>query len=312
MKAYLYDKKAKPSPLVLSEVAAPKPAEGQVLVEIRAASVNAAEWRSMRLGIVPKSRIYGADVSGVVASVGPGVETLKVGDGVVGDLSGCGSGAFAEYVAVPESVLTRKPASLSHETCAAFPMAAVTALQALRDAGGLGPGQRVLVNGASGGVGSFAVQLVKHWGAEATAVCGPGNAERVKALGADSVIDYRSEGLDSRGDAYDLILAVHGSYPLALYKRLLAPGGRCVIVGGSLSQVFRGIFFGPLLSLGSRKLKVLVARPSPADLSFVLGLAAEGKIAADIEKVWAFSELPAALDYVGSGHARGKQVIRIR
>jgi NADPH:quinone reductase-like Zn-dependent oxidoreductase len=312
VKAYLYDKKAKPSPLVLSEVDAPRPAGGQVLVEIRAASVNAAEWRSMQLGIVPKSRIYGADISGAVAEVGLGVKTLKVGDEVVGDLSGSGSGAFAEYAAVPESALTRKPASLSHETCAAFPMAAVTALQALRDAGGVGPGMRVLVNGASGGVGSFAVQLAKHWGAEVVGVCGPGNAERVKARGADAVIDYRSEGLDSRGGAYDRILAVHGDQPLSRYKRLLAPGGRCVIVGGSLSQVFRGIFFGPLLSLGSRKLKTLTARPSPADLSFVLGLAAEGKIAADIEKVWDFTELPAALDYVRSGHARGKQVIRIR
>lgn len=308
MKAYFFDKRRKPGRLSLRETAKPEPRDGEALVRIRAVSVNAADWRSMRLGLAPKKGVYGADISGVVEAAGPGVP-FAAGDEVVADLSSSGFGGFAEYVAAPAAALARKPAGLSHEECAAVPMAAVSALQALRDLGRIQAGQKVLVVGASGGVGSFTVQLAKLSGAVVTGACGAGNAELALGLGAERVIGHSRAELDAEA-GYDLVLAVHGDHPPSLYRRMLRPGGTAVVVGGALRQVFAAMLLSPFLSLGARKVRLLAARPSAADLGFILGLLAEGGLKAGIERVYGFSELPQALDYAGGGHARGKLVVR--
>ena len=193
MKAIVFDKNLSPEKFVLREVEKPTPAEGQVLVKIMAASINAADYRSIRLGNIPKSGIFGADIAGKVEAVGAGVSRLKVGDEVFGDIMSAGWGGLAEYVAVPEKLLAIKPAAVSFLDAASLPIACLTALQGLRDLGGIKAGHRVLIHGAGGGVGTFAVQLAKYFGAEVTAVCGPHNVEQSKTLGADRVIDYTKE-----------------------------------------------------------------------------------------------------------------------
>jgi len=285
MKAYVYDKRNPGNPLAMREVERPEPKDREVLVEIRAVSVNAADYRSMKMGLIPKSGIFGADISGRIAKVGSAVTSFHAGDEVVCDSSGCGFGGFAEYVALPESALTRKPGELTHETCAAVPMAAVTARQGLVKAGSPGSGAKVLINGASGGVGSFAVQLASRAGAEVTGVCGTANADRVKLLGAARIIDYRTASLADLGARYDAILAIHGNYSLRLYRSLLAEGGTYVMIGGEISHIFRSILLGPLFSLGKANMRALAARPSPADLEYVLGLISRGDIKPDIENV---------------------------
>lgn len=311
MKAYVYDKKSAPDFLSLRDLEAPHPRDDQVLVEVRAVSINAADYRSMALGIVPKNGIYGADVAGKVVEVGGMVRKFKVGDSVVGDLSGCGFGGFAQYVAAPEKALAMKPEGLSYEVCAALPMASVTALQALRNLGKIREGAKVLINGASGGVGSFAVQLAKYFGAEVTGVCSSANVDRVRSLGADRVIDYSAERLEDNREEYDLILVVHGNNPLSLYRRMLRDGGIHVQVGGAISQIIGTMLLGPVYSLfGTKRMANLIARPSVEDLAFILDLVVTGKIRVDIEKEYPFGELPQALAYVMTGHARGKQVIR--
>jgi NADPH:quinone reductase-like Zn-dependent oxidoreductase len=191
MKAVVYDKSNSPDVLILRDVEKPVPNENEVLVKIHAVSINAIDYRSMRMGIIPKRKIFGTDIAGRVESVGSNIRELRVGDEVFGDLSSCGFGGFAEYVAVPESVLALKAASISFEDAAAIPMAALTALQALRDKGNIQPGQKVLICGAGGGVGTFAVQLAKYFGAEVTAVCGEANVELVRSLVIERPIMYQ-------------------------------------------------------------------------------------------------------------------------
>jgi NADPH:quinone reductase-like Zn-dependent oxidoreductase len=311
MKAYFYDKRLKPDRLALREAEKPVPRDNEVVVKIRAVSINAADYRSMELGIVPKKKIYGADISGEIETVGRGARPFAEGDEVVADLSGSGFGGFAEYVAAPVSALARKPSGLSHEECAAVPMAAVTALQALRNLGKIQSGQKVLIVGAGGGVGSFAVQLAKHFGAEVTGVCGTGNAERVLGLGADHVIDYEKRALGAGEARYDLVLAVNGNNPLSLYWKLLQAGGRVIVIGGALPQVLKSLLLGPWLSMGARKMRTLTARANEEDLAFALQLLAEGKMQANIERVYDFADLPQAVKYASEGHARGKIVVRV-
>lgn len=251
MKAVVYDKRNSPDVLTYREVEKPIPADKEVLVKIHAVSVNAADYRSMKMGIIPKRKIYGSDIAGKIEAVGKDIRQFKIGDDVFGDISAAGFGGFAEYAAVPESVLVLKPAGVSFETAAAVPMSAVTALQALRDKGNIQPGQKVLICGAGGGVGTFSVQLARYFGAEVTAVCGEKNVKVLRSLGADYVINYKENDFTQSGRLYDLILAVNGNYPLSAYKRLLSPKGTCVMVGGSLSQVFKFLLFGIFLSMGN-------------------------------------------------------------
>jgi NADPH:quinone reductase-like Zn-dependent oxidoreductase len=311
MKAIVYDKRNSPQALALEEVTKPVPGEGQVLVRIVSVSINAADYRSMSMGIIPKSKIFGADVAGVVEAVGSSVRQFKVGDAVFGDLSGAGFGGFAEYVAAPENVFALKPAGVPFDQAAAVPMAALTALQGLRDEGKIQAGMNVLIYGAGGGVGTFAVQLAKYFGAEVTAVCGPGNAELVRSLGADAVIDYSKEDVSKSGRSFDLVLGVNGSQPLRVYKGLLAPKGIFVMVGGALSQVLKTMVFGRLLSFGSQKMRLLKAKPSPKDLDFVIRLVEEGHIRPVIDRTYPLQQTAEAVSYLRKGHARGKVLISI-
>jgi NADPH:quinone reductase-like Zn-dependent oxidoreductase len=310
MKSILYTKTSTDK-LVYCEVEKPVPADHEVLVRVLASSVNAADYRSLKLGIIPKRKIFGADIAGVVESVGRDVTQFRPGDEVMGDLADSGFGGFAEYAAAPEKALVMKPAGLSFEEAAAIPLAGVTALQGLRKKGNIQPGQKVLIVGAGGGVGTFAVQLAKHFGAEVTAVCSTRNVEQTISLGADYVVDYTKEDVAKTGRTYDLILAVNGNRSLLSYKRLLNPGGIYVMVGGAMKQILGSLFFGWLFSFGSRKMRTLAAKPNREDLGFLAGLAGEGLIRPLIEATYPLSQTPEAMKHLSSGHARGKVVIRV-
>ncbi len=311
MKAVVYDKANSPDILVLREVAKPIPGDDEVLIKIHAAAANAADYRSMKMGIIPKRRIFGSDIAGQVEAVGKNIRQFTVGDEVLGDISDCGLGGFAETVAVPEAPLVLKPAVISFETAAAIPMSAVTALQGLRNPGYMQPGQKVLICGAGGGVGTFAVQLAKHFGAEVTAVCSEKNAKVMQSIGADQVIDYQKNGLTQTGQLYDLILAVNGNYPLTTYRRLLASGGVCVVIGGALVQVMKTLLFGKLLSIGSKSIYLLRAKSDAKDLAFIINLVAAGQVKPVIDRVYPLAETAEAMRYLSAGHALGKVVIKI-
>ncbi len=213
----------------------------------------------------PKNTILGADIAGRVEAVGRNVKQFRPGDEVFGDIGACGNGGFAEYVSVPESALALKPANLSFEEAAAVPMAAVTALQGLRDLGKIQPGHKVLINGASGGVGTFAVQIAKSFGAEVTAVCSSRNMDQARSLGADHVIDYTKEDFTQNGQQYDLILAANGYHPLSAYKHALTPQGIYVMAGGSKAQMFQAMLLGPFMSkTGGKKMGGVTGQPKPA------------------------------------------------
>jgi len=313
VKAIVFEKVKSSKNLVLREVPKPIPQDHDVLVRIHAASVNALDYRPMQMGIgMPKSRIFGADIVGTVESVGGQVSTFKPGDMVVGDISDNGCGGFAEYVAVAEDALVLKPEVISDELAAAVPVAAVTALQALRDKGDIKPGMNVLIYGAGGGVGTYAVQLASYFGAHVTAVCSARNTELVRSLGASEVIDYKLEDITTSNRHFDRIIAINGHHPLSAYKRILAPDGMLVMVGGSLKQILTALFFGSLLSLvGNRKIRTLAAKPNVRDLEFVLELVASGKLRPVIDRRYPLEETAEAMQYVSEGHAQGKVVITI-
>lgn len=308
MKAIIYNKKA-PQKLIYQEIEIPRPKENEVLVKVQATSPNAADYRSMKMGMIPKKKIFGSAISGVVESVGSAVQSFKQGDEVLGDLADVGFGGFAEYVAVPEKVLVPKPQKLTFEVAACLPVAATTALHAVRDKGNLQKGQKVLIIGSSGGVGTFAVQLARHFGAEVTAVCSTRNIEQSMALGADFVIDYTKEDVIKQHKTYDLIIAINGNYPLSACLRILKKNGRHVVVGGALSQIFKALIFGRLLSLGSKKICALASKPNQRDLSYIAQLVAEGKIKPLIESRFPLEHTAEAMNYLTEGHARGKMVV---
>jgi NADPH:quinone reductase-like Zn-dependent oxidoreductase len=323
MKAVVYTKYGSPDVLEVKELEKPVPKDGEVLVEVRAAALNAADWHLLRADpflvrlmvgglLEPKHTILGGDVAGRVVAVGPNAKRFKPGDEVFGDTSGSGFGAFAEYVCANENALVLKPAKLSFEQAAAVPMAAVTALQALRDKGKLQPGQKVLINGASGGVGTYAVQLARALGAEVTAVCSPGNVEKARSLGANHVIDYTKEDFTKSGQRYDLILAANGYHSLLAYKRALNPGGIYIMTGGSNGQMYQTMLLGPLISLfGNNKMSNTLARPNQADLVFLSELLEAGKVVPVIDRCYRLSEVADAMRYLEEGHAKGKIVIAI-
>jgi NADPH:quinone reductase-like Zn-dependent oxidoreductase len=311
MKALVFEKKNTPNSLTLREVEKPIPNDNEVLIKIIAVSINAADYRSMRMGIIPKRKIFGADIAGQVEAVGNNITKFKVGDEVFGDLAGSGFGGFAEYVTAPEFALALKPASVSFIDTAAVPMAAVTALQGLRDLGKVRPGQKVLICGSGGGVGTFAVQLAKYFGAEVTAVCGPHNTNLMRSIGADHVIDYSEEDFSIRDVRYDLVLAVNGNQSLFAYRRVMAPKGVLVVLGGALTQIFNIMLFGWLHSIGGKKMRLLAAKPSAVDLEFIIKLVEDGKVKPVIDKTYPLEETSEAIRYLSQGHSRGKVVINI-
>lgn len=306
--------------LQLEAVAEPTPGPNDVLVHIHAASLNAADTYLLRgepallrlsSGLRrPKRPILGADIAGQVTALGSQVTQFRPGDAVYGDLSGCGLGGFAEYVCAHENALVLKPAALTFEQAAAVPMAAVTALQGLRAGGQVSSGQDVLIHGASGGVGAFALQLARSFGAKVTAVCSTKNVELARTLGADHVIDYTQEDFSRSGRHYDLILVANGNRSLAEYRRALRSGGRCVVVGGAIGQIMGAMLLGPVLSIGGGiMVRNLNAQPSQHDLAFVSGLLDVGKLVPVIDRCYPLRDLPEALRYRAAGHARGKVVI---
>jgi NADPH:quinone reductase-like Zn-dependent oxidoreductase len=320
MKAIVSNKYGPPDVLELTEVEKPIPKDNQVLVKIHAASVNYGNIVLLKgepflarfaFGLLkPKYPIPGGDIAGMVEAVGKDVTQFQPGDEVFGDLSGCGWGGFAEYVSIPENVLVLKPANLSFEEAAAVPMAGVTALQGLRDKGKIQSGQKVLINGASGGVGTFAVQIAKSFGAEVTGVCSTRNLDILQSLGADHAIDYSMEDFSQKMQSYDLILGVNGHKPLSDYKRTLSPNGIFVHVGGSGAQMFQAMVLGPWISMtGNKKMGTFLQRSNQKDLIYIKELLEAGKVKPVIDRCYKLSEVPEAFRYFGEGHAQGKVVI---
>ncbi len=323
MKAVVYTEYGSVDVLELKEIEKPIPADDEVLVKIFAASVNAADWRLMRAspflarlytGLLRPTRfqILGADIAGRVEAVGKNVRQFHVGDEVFGDLSAINFGGFAEYKSARENTLTRKPDNISYDEAAATPLAAITALHGLRDTGKIQSGQTVLIYGASGGVGTFALQLAKHFGAEVTAVCSTGNVALAKALGANHVIDYTQEDFTRSGQHYDLIFAANGNRSIFDYKRVLTPRGTYVMAGGSTTQLFQALLLGPLISiLSKQKMRSVSSSPNQADLLFIKTLLESGKIKAVIDRRYPLSDLPEAIRYIEAGHAKGKVIINV-
>jgi len=322
MKAIVYTEYGSPDVLHLKEVVKPTPKDNEVLVKVHAVSANAADVHLLRADpflirlssglLKPKNTILGSDVAGRVEAVGGNVKQFKPGDEVFGDISGCGWGGFAEYVCAREDALVLKPANSSFEEAAAVPMAAVTALQGLRNKGQIQPGQKVLINGASGGVGMFAVQIAKAFGAEVTAVCSTRNLDIVRSIGADNVIDYTREDFTQNGQHYDLILAANGYRSISDYRRALSPMGIYVTTGGSMAQLSEVMLKGPWISMtGSQKMGNLLAKPNKQDLSFIKELLEAGKVKPVIDRCYPLGEVPEAIRYLEEGHAQGKVVITV-
>ena len=320
MKAIEFKSYGGPEVIELNELPLPVPKDYDILVKIQAAGVNTADWHTMNgqpqvfrlaTGIPkPKNTRLGADIAGVVEAVGAKVTRFQSGDAVFGDLSSSGFGGFAEYVAAPEAMLAIKPANLTFEQAAAVPMSAMTALQALRDLGQVRAGQRVLINGASGGVGSYAIQIAKAFGAEVTAVCSRANLDKARELGADQVIDYTQENFTQRGEHYDVILGANGYHHIREYQRALTPTGIYVMSGGTWSQIFQAVLLGPFYSRrNGKQAKALSSVPVLADLEVLTAMIESGSIVPRIDRRFPLSETAAALGYLGTGHAQGKIVV---
>jgi NADPH:quinone reductase-like Zn-dependent oxidoreductase len=320
MRAIVCHTYGSPDVLELKEVEKPTPKDDEVLVQVQAASVNALDWHLLSADIFlvrlntgltkPKQQILGADIAGKVEAVGQNVKQLRPGDDVFGDIFDSGLGGFAEYVCTREDALVPKPANLSFEEAAAVPVAALTALQGLRHKGQVRPGQKVLINGASGGVGTFAVQIAKALGAEVTAVCSTRNVDMVRSLGADQIIDYTKEDFTHQGQQYDLILAVNGYHPILDYKRALRPNGRYVMTGGTMAQFGQAVLLGPLISMaGSQKMGNFMAKANLHDLLVLKELVEAGKVKPVIDRRYPLSETAEAMRYLGAGHAQGKVII---
>jgi len=324
MKAIVCAKYGSPDVLQLREVVKPVPQADEVLIQIHAASLNSRDLRMLRANPIfmrlmpggffrPKNKILGADLAGRVEAVGSSVKQFKPEDEVFGYLpSATGRGTFAEYVCANENAITLKPANLSFEQAAAVPLAAMTALQGLRDKGNLQPGQKVLINGASGGVGTFAVQIAKAFGAEVTAVCSTRNLEMVRSLEADHVIDYKVEAFTKNWQQYDLILAVNGYHSISDYLRALKPEGTYVVAGGSMAQLFQAASYGKRISrTENQKIVVLSLVQSQKDLNSIKELIESGKIMPVIDGCYPLSKTPEAFWYYEKVHPKGKVIITV-
>ena len=320
MKVIAYTQYGSPDVLELKEVEKPGPKDNEVLVKIHAAALNFSDWGLLRgtfrlLGyglFKPKHQILGADIAGQVEAVGKNVKDFQPGDDVYGDLASSGRGGLAEYVCAPERLLAHKPGNISFEQAATVPTAAVTALQGLRDSGQIRTGQSVAINGASGGVGTFALQIAKSFGANVTAITSTKNLEMARSLGADQAIDYTREDFTKNGQQYDLILGANGYHSLSDYRRVLTPHGICVITGGSGKQMAETFLFAPFVSLTSRQKMVnLVMRPNKSDLMYIKELIEAGKVIPVISKSYPLSEAPEAFRFYSTGHVPGKIAITI-
>lgn len=301
MKAACYEKTSSGKVVQIGEVEKPGPKENEVLLRVRAASVNPLDWRM-------KSKRPGVDLAGEVEAVGNSVTRFKPGDAVFG----LGRGAFAEFACASESKLAAKPPSITFEHAAAIPVAGLTALQGLRDIGHLQPGQQVLINGAAGGIGTFAVQIAKSMGAEVTGVCSTRNLEMVHALGADLVVDYTREDFTEDARRYDVLLDNVGNRDLSELRRVLTPSGRCALAGAPktfpavFARIAKAFLWSPFLG---QKFIFFIAKPRPDDLQALCNLIEAGKLKPTIEKCYPLSETADAIAYVESGHARAKIVI---
>jgi NADPH:quinone reductase-like Zn-dependent oxidoreductase len=312
--------------LELTDVDPPTPGDGEVLVRVRAASTNAADWHIVRgvpyfsrlqMGLrAPRMHIAGCDFAGEVEAIGAGVTTVRPGDAVFGTAFLRGFGAFAERVAVAEDLVETKPANLSFDEAAAVPLAALTALQGLRDDAGVRAGDSVLVIGASGGVGTFAVQIAKALGAEVTGVCSSRNVDLARSLGADRVVDYRAEDVTRLGRRYDVVLQVAGTLTASACRRLLTRGGRLVLISGDspgrwlgpVTRIARGLLQSPFVS---QRITLCQVKPSRADLHALRDLIEAGQVRPVIDRTYSLSESVDAMAYQDAGHARGKVVISV-
>jgi len=320
MKAIVYTRYGPPDVLQFKEIATPAPADNEVLIKLHAASVNPLDFHQMRghvrlmTGVrAPKQMVLGCDIAGRIEAVGKRVTHFQPGDEVFG-VRGFAGGGFAEYVCAIEDKLALKPANISFEAAAAVPIAATTALQGLRDKGRIQPGQKVLVDGASGGVGTFAVQIAKAFGAEVTAVCSTKNVETARLIGADHVIDYKRGDFTRSGQRYDLILGANAYHSVFDYRRALSRDGIYVGAGGraSLLGLLQFALLGPLPSLiGRKKMRIFIASINSTDLNILRDLIAAGKIVPVIDRSYPLSESAEAIRYLEEGHAHGKVVLTV-
>ena len=313
MKAIVYTEYGGPEVLQLKDVEKPTPKDNEVLVKVRVSSLNAADLDflrgKMQFSRKPRYKILGSDIAGRIETVGRNVKQFQPGDEIFVDLSVCGFGAFADYVCVPEKELTLKSVSMTFEEAATLPQAAMLALQGLRDKRQIQPGQKVLINGAGGGVGTFAVQIAKLFGGEVTGVDSTEKLDLVRSIGADHVIDYTQEDFIKNGQRYDLILDVVVSHSISDYKRVLNPKGILRMVGGSMGKVFKAALLGPLISR-NKKMSIVVWRPNKKeDMVFLTELLEAGKVVPVIDRRYPLSEVAEAFRYLEEGHHKGKIVI---
>jgi NADPH:quinone reductase-like Zn-dependent oxidoreductase len=321
MKAIVCTKYGSTDNLHLEEVPKPAPKDNEVLVKIHAASLNAADFEilrgawSMRMQgpLRPRHKIPGSDIAGTVEAVGKKVKKFKPGDDVFGDMFGAGFWAFAEYKCAPEKELVIKPKSMTFEQAATYPQSALIALQGLRNKYPIKPGQKVLINGAGGGMGTFAVQIAKYFGAEVTGVDHISKMDMLRSIGADHVIDYTKEDYTKTGKQYDLILDVVAHRSVKDYERALSDNGNFVIVGGSRATIFKVVFLGPLITRKSNKKMGLNSWKSDKkeDMKFLIELFEAGKVKPVIDKRYPLSEVPEAFRYLEEGKAKGKLVITL-
>jgi NADPH:quinone reductase-like Zn-dependent oxidoreductase len=318
MKAIVYTEYGPPEVLKLVDVERPFPKDDEVQIEIHAVSVNGSDWEGLRgkplnarFGglLKPRHQILGSDIAGRVEMVGRNIKRFRLGDEVFGDNLPRGGG-FAEVVCVPETTLARKPATMTFEEAAAIPQGAVIALQGIRDKGRVQPGQNVLINGAGGSAGMFAVQLAKSYGAKVTGVDSAGKLDFVRSLGADHVIDYTQKDFTQDGKQYDLILDMVAHRSVFAYERALRPGGSVFVVGGSAATLFQILFLGPWIRRATgKRMRILAVHPNLDDMDYMAGLCEAGKVVPVIDRRYPLSEVPEALRYLGEGHARGKVII---
>ncbi len=320
MKAIVGKRYGAPESLQLREVRKPTPKDNEVLIEVRASSLNAADFERLRGSIItrmtgplrPKDKIPGTDVAGTVEAVGCTVTQFEPGDEVVGDLFYSGSGAFAEYVCAPEKVLTIKSPTMTFEEAATYPQAAIIALQSLRGKKEIQSSQRVLINGAGGGMGTFAVQIAKYYEAEVTAVDSAEKCDMLKSIGADHTINYNQTDFTKTGEEYDVIIDTVASRSIFAYKRTLNDDGLFVMIGGSRGSLMQSFFLGPILSRRSNKWLGINWWSEPfnkKDMDFLAKLFDEGKVVPVIEKRCSLRDVPEALKYLEDGHVLGKVVI---
>ncbi len=320
MKAIVFTKYGSPDVLELREVERPTPKDNEVLIRVHAASLNDWDWGALQgipfvnrlmFGLLsPKKQILGSDIAGRIEAVGKNVLQFRPGDEVFGDLSGVWGG-FAEYVCARENALALKAPSMTFEEASAIPQAAMLALQGLRDIGRIQPGQKVLINGAGGGVGTFAVQIAKLYGVEVTGVDSPGKLDMLRSMGAEHVIDYTEEDFTKNGQCYDLILDVKTNRSIADCARALSPNGTYVTVGGSMARLFQALLLWPWIAMTTnKKIRVLVLKPNKG-LAYMKELFEAGKVVPVIDGPYKLSEVPEAFRHFGEGRHKGKVVITL-